>query len=258
MLGDTVSLRLGADHESRDVLEEDEGDAALSAELDEVGTLLSGRGEEDAIVCDDAYFLSVDAGEACDESGAEVALELREVGAIDDSRDDFTDGEGLAKVRGGNAEELLGVVKRLRVSRLRGGRSWPIKVTDRATCEGDGMCIINGEIICDTGDGGVHLAATEIFGRDDLTGGGLHKRRTGEEDVALLLDDDGLVRHSGDVGATSGARTHDDGDLGDAGGGHASLVVEDTTKVIAVGEDVGLVRQVGTATVNEVDAADGA
>ena len=41
-------------------------------------------------------------------------------------------------------------------------------------------------------------------------------------------------------------------------GGHASLVVEDTTKVIAVGEDVGLVRQVGTATVNEVDAADGA
>jgi hypothetical protein len=32
------------------------------------------------------------------------------------------------------------------------------------------------------------------------------------------------------------------------------LVVEDATKVVTVGEDVGLVRQVGASTVDEVDA----
>ena len=48
-----AGLVLGADHEARDVLEEDEGHLALTGELDEVGALLGGLGEEDAVRCED-------------------------------------------------------------------------------------------------------------------------------------------------------------------------------------------------------------
>lgn len=113
VLGNAFTLSLGADHEARDVLEEDEGDAALGAELDEVGSLLGGGREEDAVVGDDANLVAVDGGEAGDEGCAEVALELGEVGAVDDAGDDLTDGERLTQVRVGNTEKLLGVVQRL-------------------------------------------------------------------------------------------------------------------------------------------------
>lgn len=72
--------------------------------------------------------------------------------------------------------------------------------------------------------------------------------------MALLVDDDGFVGHGGHVGAAGGAGTHDDGDLGDSFGGHAGLVVEDAAEVVAVGEDVGLMREVGAAGVDHVDA----
>lgn len=72
--------------------------------------------------------------------------------------------------------------------------------------------------------------------------------------MALLLDDDGLVGHGGDIGTSSCARTHDDGDLWDTCGGHACLVVEDTAEVVTVWKDVGLVGEVGATAVDEVDA----
>lgn len=79
VLGDTVALRGGTDHETGDVLEEDEGDTALSAELDEVSALDGGRGEENTVVGDDADLVTVDFGKAGDEGGTEIALELGEL-----------------------------------------------------------------------------------------------------------------------------------------------------------------------------------
>lgn len=111
VLGDAVALGGGADHEAGDVLEEDEGDAALGAQLDEVGALEGGGGEEDAVVGDDADLVAVDGGEAGDEGGAEVVFEFGEVGAVDDAGDDFADGDGLAEVGGCDAEELFWVVE---------------------------------------------------------------------------------------------------------------------------------------------------
>jgi len=93
----------------------------------------------------------------------------------------------------------------------------------------------------------VHLAATQVLCADGLSRRGFHERRSGEENVALLLHDDALVGHGGHVSAAGGAWTHDDGDLRDAGAGHARLVVEDAAEVVAVGEDVRLVREVGAA-----------
>ena len=64
VFGDAAFFGVGADHEAADVLEEDEGDAALGAELDEVGAFEGGGGEEDAVVGEDTDWVGVDAGEA--------------------------------------------------------------------------------------------------------------------------------------------------------------------------------------------------
>jgi hypothetical protein len=83
---------------------------------------------------------------------------------------------------------------------------------------------------------------------------GLHQRRPGQEDGALVLHDDRFVAHRRHVGATRGARAHPDRELRDAERAHLRLVEEDAAEVLAVGEHLVLVRQVGAATVDEVDA----
>src|SRR5258705_13430996 len=89
----------------------------------------------------------------------------------------------------------------------------------------------------------MQVAATEILGADLLARRGLYQRRAGEEDRALIADDDALVAHRRNVGAARGTAAHHTGDLGDALPAHLRLVVEKPPEVIAVGEDLGLVRQ---------------
>lgn len=100
----------------------------------------------------------------------------------------------------------------------------------------------------------MHLAAAELLGRDHLAGGGLHQRRAAQEDRALAADDHRLVAHRGDVGAARRAGAEDGGDLRDAARGQGGLVEEDPPEVVAVGEDLVLLRQEGAAGVDQVDA----
>src|SRR4029077_1599208 len=85
--GNAAGLVLDADHEARDVLEEDERDAALAAELDEMRTLLRRLGEEDAVVREDPDRDPLDVCEAGDERLAVELLELLEARPVDDPRD---------------------------------------------------------------------------------------------------------------------------------------------------------------------------
>ena len=110
------------------------------------------------------------------------------------------------------------------------------------------------QVVGDAGNPRVHVGAAQLLGADDLAGGGLDQRRPGEEDRALLAHDDRLVRHRRHVGAARRARAHHDRDLRDAFGRHRRLVVENAAEMIAVRENVGLVRQVGAARIDQVDA----
>jgi hypothetical protein len=116
------------------------------------------------------------------------------------------------------------------------------------------MAVVVGEVVGDAGDARMHQSTTEVLGRDDLAGRGLHERRATQEDRALLGDDDGLVRHRRDVRPSGGARSEHRRDLGDATGGELGLVVEDATEVLAIGEHVVPRRDEGTAGVDQVDA----
>ena len=98
------------------------------------------------------------------------------------------------------------------------------------------------------------IGAAEVLRRDDLAGRGLHQRRAAEKDGALVADDDRLVRHGRDIGAARRAASHHDGDLGNALRRHVGLIEEDPAEVVAVGEHLVLVRQVGAAAVHQIDA----
>ena len=100
----------------------------------------------------------------------------------------------------------------------------------------------------------MNVGAAQILGAHHLADRGLHQRRAGQEDRALLAHDDGLVAHRRHVGAAGGARAHDDGDLRDALRRHVGLVVEDAAEVGLVGEHLRPLRQVGAAGIDQVEA----
>ena len=109
-------------------------------------------------------------------------------------------------------------------------------------------------MVGDAGAAGVDLGATELLGRDVLAGRRLHQRRPAEEDRPGAADDDRLVAHRRHVRAAGRARAHDQRHLGDPGGRHPGLVVEDPAEVVAVREDLGLERQERPARIDQVDA----
>ena len=100
----------------------------------------------------------------------------------------------------------------------------------------------------------MHRTAAELLGGDVLAGGGLHQRWAGQEDGALVFNDDGLVTHGRNVGATCSAGAHDGGQLRDTLGRQVGLVEEDATEVVAVREYVILLQQHRTAGIHQVDA----
>src|SRR6478735_9761693 len=102
----------------------------------------------------------------------------------------------------------------------------------------------------------MHDAAAEVLRGDDLTGRGLHERRTAQEDRPLVADDHRLVAHRRYVRTPRRARTEYGGDLRDAVARHPRLVVEDAAEVLLVGEDLVLHREERAAGIDEVDARD--
>ena len=98
------------------------------------------------------------------------------------------------------------------------------------------------------------IATAQLLGRHLLAGRRLDQRRTAQKDGAPIPDDDVFVGHGRHIRPAGRTRAHDHGDLGDALGRHAGLVVKDPAEVLTVGKNIGLERQVGPAGVHQVDA----
>ena len=92
--------------------------------------------------------------------------------------------------------------------------------------------------------------ASEVLRIDNFASCCLDQRRASKEDRAVLVHDDALVGHGRYVGAAGRARAHDDGDLRNVERRHGRLIVEDSTKVIAVREHIGRERQERTAAID--------
>ena len=244
------------DHEARDVLQEDERDAPLRRELDEVRAFLRRLGEEDAVVREDRDGVALDLGEAGDERLSVERLELVETRAVDDAGDQVACVGLVAEVFRDQAVELRRVGRgRLcwlvprAGSGLRPCRLRTIWRASARACSSDDRVVVG-----DAGLPRVHVGTAELLGGDVLPGCRLHERRAADEDRAGAAHDDRLVRHRRHVGAAGGARAHHDGDLRDALRRHLRLVEEDPAEMVAIGEDLVLQGQECAAGVDEVDA----
>src|SRR3546814_7220487 len=82
-------LIFAADHEAGDMLEEQQGNAPLAGEFDEMRALLRAFAEQHAVIGQDRYRHAPYMGEAADERGAVKRLELVKFAAVDDAGDDF-------------------------------------------------------------------------------------------------------------------------------------------------------------------------
>ena len=191
--------------------------------------------------------------ETADQRRTKAGLELMELRAIDDAGDDLAHIKRLARVHRDHPIQLARLVfRRLRRLHHARGRLGAIEGDCDLTHQRQCVQIVLRQVIGHTGQAGVHVAAAEVLGADHLAGGGLHQRRTTEKNSALVLDDDGLVTHGGHIGAACGARPHHHRHLRDAQRRHIGLVVEDAPEVVAVGEDLILIGQVGTTGIDQV------
>ena len=246
--GDAAGLVLLAHHKAGDVLQEHKGRLALGAQFDEVGALDRRFAEQDAVVCDNADRVTVDAGESAHQGFAVQRLEFVEIGAVYHTRNDFPHIIRLFLVRGDDAVNVLHRVQRCqRLAQVHAHRFDAIQATHCASHQLQRVVVVIGVVVGDAGGAAVHIGPAQLLGADDLAGGGFHQRRPAEENRALVLHDDGLVRHCRQVGTAGGAGPKHGGDLGNAHCRHPGLVVEGVTEMLPVGEYLVLQRQKGAA-----------
>jgi hypothetical protein len=158
---------LRPDHEAGDVLQEHQRHLALAAQLDEVRALHARSREQDAVVGDDAHRHALDVREAGDQRGAEAGLELVELAAVDDARDDLAHVEGLARVGRDHAVQLARhrTAARAAASGAPSGCLRPVEVaTARASAS---ACVSSdGQVVGHAGQARVHVAAAQVLGAD--------------------------------------------------------------------------------------------
>jgi hypothetical protein len=240
-----------------DILQEQQRNAALAGELDEMSALLRAFGEQHAVIGEDRDRHAPDMRKAADERAAIVLLEFVKLAAIDQPRDHLFDIIGRAHIVGDDGVKVISVeFGRARVFEGDIFRSARVcaKLADDIAHDGKRVFVIFGEVIDHARFSRVQITAAQILGSDLLARRSLYQRRSGEEDRALIADNHRLVRHGGHVSAACGAAAHHTGDLRDAERRHVRLVKEDAAKVITVGKDLRLMRQVRAAAIDEVDA----
>ncbi len=260
VLGDAAGLIFAADHEAGDVLQEHQGNLALAGQFDEVGALERAFRKQHPVIGQDGHWLAPDAGEAADQGGPIERLELVETGAVDDAGDHLAHVIGRAHIGGHDPIELLRVIeRRLDLGQHRTVRLGLVEIGHDRADDAQGVLVIDGHMVDHARAAAVGVRPTQFRRRDHLAGRRLHQRRAAEEDGALALlarpaHDHRLVGHGRHIGPAGGATAHDAGDLGYALGAHPRLVEEDAAKVVAVGKHLGLVRQVGPAAIDQIDA----
>ena len=192
---------------------------------------------------------------AAHQRGAVERLELVELGAIDEARNHLARIVLFLKIERNDAVELGRIVGRLgRRAQRNVDPLQRVEIGDDAAGERQRMMVIGRVVVGNTRPARVHVGAAQLLGRNLFPGRGAHQGRAAEKDRSLVAHDDGLVRHGRHIGAARRARAHHHGDLRDAGCRERCLIVEDAAEVLAVRKHLGLMRQVGAAGIDQIDA----
>ena len=216
--------------------------------------LQCGFDEKHACICENTDLVAVDAAPAGHDRVAIKRFEFVKIALIDQPSHDFA---VVGRHLGVAADESINLFDRVggrtgRFGRL-AGLGFFAKMADNFARDGQSVGVIFGQMVCHTGDGRMHLAATQFFGFDLFAGCGKGQFRSAQIHKALTAHDHHFVTERGDIGTTRGAGPHDHGDLRHTIAGHANLLVKDGPELAFVGKDVFLIRQEGAAGVHEGD-----
>jgi hypothetical protein len=170
---DPLPLDLGADHEAGDVGQEDEGHVERVAPPDEAGCLVGGVPEEDAslvlrVVGHDADRAPLEQPEADDELRCEERLHLEERLGVDETVDH---GVHVVRPRLLRRHDVGGESPR-RGRRQVGRRvvAPPLRqVREDGSRLGDGVGVVDRQVVTAPRDGGVHAGAAHLLQGRDLT-----------------------------------------------------------------------------------------
>ena len=128
------------------------------------------------------------------------------------------------------------------------------QIIDNLACQCQRVIIILGQIVGNTTQPRMGIAATQRFSIDILAGSLFHQRRTGQKDGPLPCNNNRLVRHGRHIGTPGRAGSHDHGNLRNTGCAHPRLIIKNASKMVAVGKHLVLTRQVGTAAIHQIQA----
>jgi len=128
-----------------------------------------------------------------------------------------------------------------------------IQITHGVAGQCQRVGVVLGQVVGHARQARVHITAAQVFGAHHLTRGGLHQGGATQKDGALVFDDDGFIAHGRHIGTAGRAAAHHHGNLRNALRTHIGLVEEDAAKVLAVGEHIVLVGQVGTAGIHQIN-----
>ncbi len=216
-------------------------------------------GEKYAVIGEDCHGIAPDAGKSGHEAGAVKGFEFMKFRTIDETGDHLPDLIGGSDIRRDDAVELGGVETR----RYRGGdidiQAFDgVQPGDDIPHDGDGMFVIGGDMVYHAGYAAMGIGTAEFGCGDDLARGGFDERRTGQENRPLAFragaaHDYGLVAHGRHIGAARGREAHDAGDLRNAARTHIRLIEKDPAEMLFIGKNLGLVRQVGAAAIDQID-----
>ncbi len=165
MLGNAFLLDLASDHEAGDVLQEDERRAPLAAQFDEVRAFLRRFGEQDAVVGDDPDRHAPQMREAGHQRAPVTRLPLRQFAVVDQARNHFVHIVGFARIGRYHAVEIFDRKARpqwlahVEAMCRRGGQAG-----HGAARNCQGMRVVFRQVISDSRQARVHIAATQILG----------------------------------------------------------------------------------------------
>ena len=210
-------------------------------------------GEQHAVIGYDTDQIAMNPRKPGDDRRAVARLELVQTAAVNQTGNDLVDIVGDTGIVRDDAVEFSRIIGRV-FGRFPVEREFPGAGEILKNRAGDfqGVGIILGQVVGYARHPRVYISAAEFFRGDFLARGRFHQRRTAQENRALVFDDYVLIRHGRHIRSPGGAGAHHHGDLGDAQGGHAGFVVENTPEVFAVRENIGLKGQVRAAGIHQI------
>src|SRR5262249_53379654 len=156
-------------HKAGDILQEDERNAALTHQLDEMRTLECAFRKQNAVIGKNANRITPNPGSPANERLAIELFELIELRAVNNPRDHLTHTIWPADIGLHDAIEFFAGIEGLaRDGNVERSRFEPVQIRDNPPGDADRMSVALRIMVCHTGLAAVNLRPAQLLGGDNF------------------------------------------------------------------------------------------